>query len=203
MPAISVSNLSYGYPGSSVCAFEDVSFELERGEMIRIEGRNGSGKTSLLKVLSKFMKPTSGAISAAGKVLLLNQDSVESMAPNLTIREHFKALAKQSNAATKPVKLLAGFDLGLDSRMDEFVGHLSGGQRQIVALVCGLMAAPTVLCLDEFTAAMDSQSVEMAEKAIRTEVESRSLALVVVSHRDFGIIGYRELVLQRGTENGS
>jgi len=86
-----------------------------------------------------------------------------------------------SDAAAARSKL-AEFDIGLSGRLDEFVGHLSGGQRQVVALLSTLASGAGVICLDEFTSSMDERSARVAGHLIDAARQETETAIVLVSH---------------------
>jgi putative ABC transport system ATP-binding protein len=80
------------------------------------------------------------------------------------------------------VDILTKFGLGLQNRLHTFVGHLSGGERQIVALLCILASGANILCLDEFTSALDIHSSNIAEQLIIHANETAGITALLVSH---------------------
>lgn len=181
------------YPGSSVPVFQPVTLSVHPGQYLRIDGRNGSGKTTLLKLLAQVFDPSSGSmvLSPDVQVALMNQDSGASLSPELTIAQHLKCFSP-NGSDRHALGNLKAFDLGLDSMGDEFVGHLSGGQRQIIALACALVSHCSVLCLDEYMSALDKRAAVVAERLIEEAVISRGVAVVYVSHKDNVAIAERE-----------
>lgn len=185
MSHLQIQNLTFRYPGTSVSIFRPLSFSVDIGEAIRIHGRNGSGKTTLLKVLAGIYRPTAGKIKikAGGHIVYMDQNSAQSLSPELTIREHLLAFSSRYGYKDTSIQMIEGFQLGLERRLDEFTAHLSGGQRQIIALICALISSPTVLCLDEFTSAMDDQSAKTAQQLIRRYAEKEKVALIIINHQ--------------------
>src|SRR5262249_5387614 len=156
----------------------------EPGEVIRVTGRNGAGKSTLLRILSGILVPTEGEFHCGPRVRVayMNQFAGEMLAPDLTIREQLAAAFSSGyNGLASNVEMLAAFGLGLQDRLLEFVGHLSGGERQIVALLCSLGAGANVLCLDEFTASLDEQSATVANGLLAHAQQIGGVALVLVS----------------------
>ena len=144
---------------------------------MNIVGRNGTGKTTLLKLLAGIHPPTKGKIETRGRVAYMDQSASEMMSPGLTIAEQLKV----AGDGQKLTDQLRRFEVGLDTRLTEFMGHLSGGQRQIVALLCTLISAKT-LCLDEFASALDPRSASVAHAILSDAVALEDVAIVFVAH---------------------
>jgi ATPase subunit of ABC transporter with duplicated ATPase domains len=185
MPIVEVRNAGYQYPGTFAWVFRRFNMEIEPGETIRITGRNGSGKSTLLKSLSRLLELTEGEIryKPAIKVAYMNQFSGDMLAKDLSIAEQFKAVTAPARyPSIPPADMLEQFGLGLQDRLGAFVGHLSGGERQIVALLCVVAAGANVLCLDEFTSALDERSIEVTDKALSYVKAAENSSLILVNH---------------------
>jgi ABC-type Mn2+/Zn2+ transport system ATPase subunit len=196
MTVISLTDAGYKYPGSVKWVFRHLSVEIEQGEVVRITGRNGSGKTTLLKVLSGLLEPNEGRLQfqPRAKVAYMDQFSGEMLARDLTISEQIKAAAAPGNSlGAASVEILDQFGVGLQDRLDEFIGHLSGGQRQIVSLLCTLASGAVVLCLDEFTSSMDQRSVLVADSLLAHAKTTANVSLILVSHGSITVQTDREL----------
>jgi ABC-type Mn2+/Zn2+ transport system ATPase subunit len=190
MPLISLIDAGYRYPGSGQWVFRDLCMEIDQGEVIRVTGRNGSGKTTLLKVLSGLLELKEGEVEkrSGTTVAYMDQFSGEMLARDLTIFEQFKAAtAPDISSNIAPIAMLDQFRLGLQNRLSEFIGHLSGGQRQIVALLCVLAAGANVLCLDEFASSLDEHSTQVANELLAHAKTTANVAFVLVSHSDPGV----------------
>lgn len=198
MPLTSLTNAGFRYPGSDRWIFRHFDMTVEPGEAVHIVGRNGSGKSTLLKTLSGILEPTEGNLykQLGTTIAYMDQFSGEMLARDLTIAEQFKAAAA-SNTLSRivPVEMLSRFGLGLQSRLGEFIGHLSGGQRQIIALLCILAAGADILCLDEFTSALDDRSRQVADSLLIHAKTKANIALVLVSHSGTAAIIDRELAI--------
>jgi ABC-type uncharacterized transport system ATPase component len=157
----------------------------------------------LLKVLSGRLKLSEGFLEphAAYEAAYMDQFAGDMLSNDLTIAEQFKA-ADMGNVAhgIAPTAMLAEFGIGLQNRLDAFIGHLSGGERQIVALLCTLAAGAKVLCLDEFTSALDVRSGQIADTLLNHANTAACIALVLVSHSGVGIRGARELNMSQYEE---
>ncbi|CAN5466534.1 hypothetical protein BH10ACI1_BH10ACI1_12630 [soil metagenome] len=187
MRIFNLNDAGFRYSGTDKWVFRHFDLQIEAGETIRIIGRNGSGKSTLLKILSGLLDLTEGTIEIEPdfKVAYMDQFSGDMLARDLTIAEQLKAITKSASAFSESVKTLAKFGLGLQERTNEFIGHLSGGQRQIVALLCILTGGANVLCLDEFTSSMDDYSIEIANQLLLVAQTNMEITLVLVGHGSF------------------
>jgi ABC-type Mn2+/Zn2+ transport system ATPase subunit len=197
MPLISLIDAGYKYSGTGKWVFRHIDVAIETGEAIRIAGRNGSGKTTLLKVLSGLLELKEGKFrkERQTKVAYMDQFSGEMLARDLTIAEQLKAAAANEASLVTSTAMLDEFGLDLRDRIHEFIGHLSGGQRQIVALLCTLAAGAAVLCLDEFTSSMDEHSMQVAERLLEHAKTTSNITLVLVSHAAIAVKTDREVNL--------
>lgn len=197
MSLLNLIDAGYSYPGTEKWIFRHFDLSIKSGEAIRIIGPNGSGKTTLLRVLSGLLELREGNfLNEEGvNVTYMDQFSGEMLARDLTIAEQLKVASYSESSRSASMKMLGEFGLGLDRRVKEFVGHLSGGQRQIVALLCTLAAGARVLCLDEFISSMDDQSSQVANRLLREYKSKSGITLVLVSHSGIQLAIDRELNL--------
>jgi ABC-type multidrug transport system ATPase subunit len=194
MPLLNLINAGYSYPGTDKWVFRHFNMSIDSGEAIRIAGRNGSGKTTLLKVISGILELKEGEFrkQRETKTAYMDQFSGEMLARDLTIAEQLKTAALNESLLTISIEMLDEFGLGLKDRRGEFVGHLSGGQRQIVALLCTLATGASVLCLDEVTSSMDEHSMHIANRLLLYSKTTSKVTLVLVSHTGTGVETDRE-----------
>ncbi|PKQ31293.1 MAG: glycerophosphodiester phosphodiesterase [Actinobacteria bacterium HGW-Actinobacteria-2] len=160
---------------------DGVSLGLGEGDVVGVVGRNGDGKTTLLKLLVGAAEPDSGQIirNAGASIGYLAQD--ENFAPGATVREvvvgghadHVWAAEAGSRAVVH--HLLAGIDLGAA------VAALSGGERRRVGLATVLLAGHDLLVLDEPTNHLDVEAVAWLAEHLNL-LQSRGMAMLVVSH---------------------
>jgi len=141
-------------------ALAAVSFELVPGELVGIIGPNGAGKTTLLSILAGVLAPDEGELSSpAAEIGWVPQQpalySKLSVAENLRLFARLEGLADPEAAVARMLEQAA-----LSDRADEQVGTLSGGNRQRVNIAIGLLAAPSVLLLDEPSASLDPRQRE-------------------------------------------
>ncbi|MCC6792266.1 MAG: ABC transporter ATP-binding protein [Thermomicrobiales bacterium] len=201
---ISFEHVTYRYPGNSEPALEDVSFTIEPGQTIALVGRNGAGKSTIVKLLGRLYDPTEGRITIDGRDIreydpkelrrqfgMMFQDFAEYQ---LSARENIGvgnvervddlaavASAAERSGATGVIEgLPRGFETNLGKWFDE--GHqLSGGEWQKVALARAFMRDAQVLILDEPTSALDAQAEHDLFERIRQLTEGKMA--IFISHR--------------------
>jgi ABC-2 type transport system ATP-binding protein len=162
-PVLSVSALAKHYGGRSTSArdaLHDVSFQIERGELVAVVGPNGAGKTTLLSILAGVLAPSAGSVSAsAGKVGWVPQSPA--LYSKLSVLENLQLFASLERVE-EPHAVVAQMleQTGLGARAHEPVGCLSGGNRQRMNVALGLIAQPPMLALDEPSVALDPDQRE-------------------------------------------
>ncbi|MDQ6750951.1 MAG: ABC transporter ATP-binding protein [Actinomycetota bacterium] len=141
-------------------ALRNVSFDVQPGELVAIIGPNGAGKTTLLSILAGIAPATSGSTEAAGGGTgWVPQHSA--IYAKLSVAENLRLFARLEGAADPErvvCRMLA--QAGLEDRVDDEVGHLSGGNRQRVNIAVGLVGDPSVLLLDEPSSSLDPRQRE-------------------------------------------
>ena len=162
-------------------ALDQVDLHLERGDFVTIVGSNGAGKSTLFNAIAGSFLVDSGCILVDGQDITfmaehkrskhigrLFQDPMRGTAPHMTIEENL-TLAAGSGGWFAPLTQkdrqrfrdqLALLDMGLEDRIKQPVGLLSGGQRQALTLLMATMNPPWLLLLDEHTAALDPATAE-------------------------------------------
>ena len=153
-------------------AVDDVSFEVQRGEIIGLLGPNGSGKTTIMRILTGFFPPTAGrasvagidvtddSVTARGKVGYLPENVV--LYPDLRVEQFldFCADVRGLRGSTRRQRLAAVIvDCGLTTVRQRLIGKLSKGYRQRVGLAQALLHEPEILILDEPTVGLDPRQI--------------------------------------------
>ncbi len=172
---------------------QDVTFELQKGEVLAITGPSGSGKTSLLRLLNRLDEPTSGTVLVEGADYrtiapreLRRKLGLVTQRPFLfpgTVAENLRFGPVQRGETLPPraiEELLA--QVGLKDYAGRDVANLSGGEAQRVSVARTLANAPLALLLDEPTSALDEVAKLEVESAIQKVVHDRGLTCVVVTH---------------------
>lgn len=194
-----------GTPNQRV-ALDDLSLSMAEGDFVVVIGSNGAGKSTMLNVISGALLPDSGRVELKGKDITnlavhkraayigrVFQDPMLGTAPALSIEENLALagrrglrrgfhLALNSTNRKRFADILAPFGLGLDTRMRVLAGKLSGGQRQVLALLMASLRKPQLLLLDEHTAALDPATAELVMQATRRIVEEDRLSALMITH---------------------
>jgi branched-chain amino acid transport system ATP-binding protein len=208
--ALDVDGLASGYGSSEV--IRDISFTLARSETLAIVGKNGMGKTSLLKAILGFLPAWRGSVTLAGK-------DVTRVAPHLK-RKLGVVYVPQEHALFQDLSVRDNLRLGLfsdktiDSAFDQVgewfpvltkrlaqrAGTLSGGEQKMLIVARALVAKPDVLLLDEVTEGLQPSVVDrLSEVLLRFRREAGTSMIVVEQHLPFALgISSRYLVFKRG-----
>ena len=184
-------------------ALDDLSLTVQDGEFVTIIGANGAGKSTLFNAISGSFITDSGRIllddldmtllpehKRAKQIGRLFQDPMRGSAPGMSIEENLVLAAGQggwlSVAGKKERQAfrdrLALLDMGLEDRMKQPVGLLSGGQRQALTLMMATLSMPKILLLDEHTAALDPGTAEKVLDLTTRIVEENSLTCLMITH---------------------
>ena len=209
-PAIRVQSLEAGYGPTKI--LRGVSVELAEGEMVVIIGPNGSGKSTLIKSIFGLTQIYSGNIElrgtnvtgrAANEMVRRGVGYVPQAAnvfPNLSVHENIQmgAFTLNNNADSQMHAMRELFPI-LDERWNSPAGHLSGGQRQMLALARALITNPSILLLDEPTAGLAPMIVDEVLQRIK-QINASGVAVLLVEQNAVKAlkISNRAYVLARG-----
>jgi ABC-type multidrug transport system fused ATPase/permease subunit len=200
LPNIKLNEISVRYPGSSVSALTNITFDIKSGETVAIVGPSGSGKTTLADVILGVLPPSSGTVQISdlspldaiknfpGAIAYVPQDVVisnYSLLENITIGfdesdVHMK-MAENAISISHLNQVVQSLPLGLGSNVGERGNKLSGGQRQRLGIARALYTNPKLLVLDEATSALDGQT----EADISASIQDLrgSATLILIAHR--------------------
>ncbi len=191
-PAITVERLSKHF-GERV-AFEDVSFEVGRGEVFGFLGPNGAGKTTTVRTLATLLRPTAGSATVAG-LPLTDENGVAirsriavmpespGLFPRLSVAENLRCFADLYEIDNPRQRITTALDaVGLAGRANDPCDSLSKGLRQRVALARALLADPQLLFLDEPTAGLDPVAAREVHELIASQRE-RGVTIFLTTHR--------------------
>lgn len=182
---ISVNNITKRYGENEVLS--DISVELDYGNIYGLVGRNGCGKTMLMKCICGFVKPSSGKIEIDGKVLGRDMDVPENMGliienpgfiPNYSGYKNLSLLASVRGTTGKKEILEYMEMVGLDGKSKKHVGKYSLGMRQKLGIVQAIMEKPKLLLLDEPMNGLDRKSVELVRNLIKRTAKDGALVLL-------------------------
>jgi urea transport system ATP-binding protein len=205
-----VDKLNQYYGGSHI--LRDISFIAETGKVTTVLGRNGVGKTSLLKCLMGLVQARSGAIRFEGADISKAPSYARVKAgigyvpqgreifPRLTVRENLlMGLATRKSGTEIPPRIFEMFPI-LKQMSRRRGGDLSGGQQQQLAIGRALAFGPKLLILDEPTEGIQPSIIKDIERAIRALAEEGSMAILLVEqYYDFAkSLADHYLVMERG-----
>ncbi|MGY0627584.1 MAG: ATP-binding cassette domain-containing protein, partial [Paraglaciecola chathamensis] len=187
------------YDDDSKDVLSNVSFKINAGDHVAILGKNGSGKSTIQKLLLGLYTPTSGHIYIDG--IELQQLELSELRNNVgyvpqeislffgSLRDNIMYLAKHAEpqALTRALELSGLMSVvnnhpdGLDMQVGEHGHHLSGGQKQAVAIARAIVANPPFLLLDEPTSSLDHQAEDQVKSALESVSAGRTM--LMVTHR--------------------
>lgn len=206
-------------------ALRDVSLTLKDGEFVTVLGSNGAGKSTLFNAISGAFLPDSGRVVLDGMDMTewpdykrskyigqMFQDPMRGTAPNMTIEENLALAYLRANGRMSPFSVVTKADrerfreqlsrlgLGLETRMSQPVGLLSGGQRQALTLLMATLVTPKLLLLDEHTAALDpATAAKVLELSDRIVAENHLTAMMITHNmRDAVTHGNRLIMMNAG-----
>ena len=202
-------------------ALQGLSLHLLPGDFVTVIGSNGAGKSTLLNAICGSFFPDSGSIYLDGRNITflpeyqrsrqigrLFQDPMRGSAPHMTIEENLSLAAASGgwlSHVTRAEKAafrekLAQLDMGLEDRMKQPVGLLSGGQRQALTLLMATLIKPKLLLLDEHTAALDPKTAAKVLALTERIVNRDHLTTLMITHnmRDALRCGNRLIMLHNG-----
>lgn len=207
---LNVSNLNQYYGGSHI--LRDLSFEVPMGKVTTLLGRNGVGKTTLLKTLMGVVPAATGSISLGGQDITKAPSYGRVRAgigyvpqgreifPRLTVEENLlMGLATKPAGADVPARIFEMFPV-LRQMMRRRGGDLSGGQQQQLAIGRALAMGPKLLILDEPTEGIQPSIIKDIERAIRALAETGEMAILLVEqYYDFALsLADHYLLMERG-----
>jgi urea ABC transporter ATP-binding protein UrtE len=206
---VEVVHASYG----AVPVLTGVDLELRDGEILVLLGRNGVGKTTLMRVLIGLLKPTSGRIELEGRCITRSRPHAIACAgvayvpqgrgifPRLTVRENLMVgtRARTDGSDVIPEQVFAYFPW-LKERLGQMGGTLSGGEQQMLAIGRALCGQPKVMLLDEPSEGIQPNIVHELGGLIRSVVEATGIAVLLVEQNlDLALqVAHRVLVMEKG-----
>jgi len=199
-PIISIKDLTVCYGSNQ--ALTDFSTDLYRGDFVALLGTNGSGKTTILRSIAGFVKPTAGSVrvfgiettAGIGKGIRKNigyvpqAHSIDPRAPfsvaDVVAIGRFGTVGMGRRLSPKDKELIQRSlrDTGIAHLADRPIGHLSGGERQKVQIARALCQTPQVLLLDEPTAHIDVKTQDELMDLFKNLHDEHGITIVLVMH---------------------
>lgn len=200
-PIIKVKNLkkTFNTPDGDLHAVNDISFEVQKGEILGIIGLSGAGKSTLVRCLNLLEKPTSGEVIVNGQELQSLKDKDLRLARRKIgmIFQHFNLLMQitvlknvmfpmEIAGVSKDVAKQKALEylkvVGLESKANAYPAQLSGGQKQRVAIARVLASDPEILLCDEATSALDPETTKSILNLIKDINRKYNITVVVITH---------------------
>ena len=207
-------------------ALRGIDLHLNEGDFVTILGSNGAGKSTLFNAIAGSFVVDSGSITLDGRDITnlpeykrskfigrMFQDPLKGTAPNMTIEENLALAYMRASSHTNPFSMvtraerrefkdrLAQLDLGLEDRMEQNVGLLSGGQRQALTLLMATLVTPKLLLLDEHTAALDPATAEKVLNLTKKIVAENGITCLMITHNipSALALGNRTIMMNNGS----
>lgn len=207
---LKLSNISKTFnPGTvnAKLALNNLNLELKKGDFVTILGSNGAGKSTLFNAIAGSFPLDTGTVELDGQNITampdykrskfigrLFQDPLKGTAPNMTIEENLALAYMRASSSHSPFSMVSARDrkefrdrltrlgLGLEDRMEQNVGLLSGGQRQALTLLMATLVPPKLLLLDEHTAALDPGTADKVLELTRQIVAQHGITCLMITH---------------------
>ncbi len=200
---------------------DNITLSVESGDFISIIGANGAGKSTLFNAISGTFLTDSGRIILDGeditftpshirsrKIGRLFQDPMGGTAPGMSIEENLYLSSGRGGWMSRITKKersefrerLALLEMGLEERMESPVGLLSGGQRQALTLLMATLNPPSILLLDEHTAALDPASADKVMNLTAEIVKEKKITCMMITHNMQSALnwGNRTIMMNKG-----
>jgi len=222
---IEITNIHKTFnPGKAnqVNAVNDVSLRVETGEFLVIVGVNGSGKSTLLDLIAGSVFADTGSITIDGDnvtklpdykrskwIARVFQNPMSGTASDLSILDNFRLAAIRTKYKGLSVGItdtfknqvkekIATLGMGLENKIEQSMGTLSGGQRQALTLLMSVMDSCKLLLLDEPTAALDPRSAEVVLRTADKLIKDYSLTAILITHNLKDAFSYGNRIIQMG-----
>jgi putative ABC transport system ATP-binding protein len=186
-------------------ALKNISFSLSKNDFVTVIGSNGAGKSSLFNAVSGLHPPTGGRIEKNGTDITrwpeykrasfigrVFQDPLMGTAGNMSVQDNltiasYKGMKKLKISMNKQKRseyqnLLSQLEMGLEDRMTDNVGQLSGGQRQALTMLMMVLSSPDLVLLDEHTAALDPRNAAKVLELTDRFYGNYGLTVMMVTH---------------------
>ena len=176
-------------------ALKDVSFEVEKGELVCILGPSGSGKTTCLNIMGGMDKATSGQVFVDGHEVTAfhNKELIRfrrqdigfvfqfyNLVQNLTALENVELAVQLCKEHLDPKEIMA--KVGLEERMGNFPAQLSGGEQQRVSIARAIAKSPKLLLCDEPTGALDYKTGKQILKLLEDTCRKEKMTVIIITH---------------------
>lgn len=207
---------------NEVYALNEINLRIKESEFLVIVGSNGSGKTTLLNAISGNNGSSEGEILIDGKnvthlaeyqrskwIARVFQNPLSGTAPDLSILDNFRLAALRTHSKNLHIGITESFKksvqdkisllgMGLENKIKQPMGSLSGGQRQALTLLMSVMDDLKILLLDEPSAALDPRSAELVMNTANQLIRDYHLTAILVTHNIKDAYHYGSRIIQMG-----
>jgi len=209
---------------NEVVALHNLSLTIQKGEFAVVIGSNGSGKTTLLNIISGAELCSAGSVTInhtnvtryreyhrSKWIARVFQNPLSGTAPNLSILDNFRLAALRTTSKKLTIGIndafkkqvqekIAALGMGLENKVEQPMGTLSGGQRQALTLLMSVMDNTDILLLDEPTAALDPKSSNVVMQTADTLIKQYNLTALLITHnlKDANQYGTRLIQMAEG-----
>lgn len=217
MPVLEIKDLSFDYPDKSI--LHRLNLKVESGDFLCIIGTNGTGKSTLLKLILNRLEPLEGSIKLLGvnsdrfkdysriayvsqKATDINRDFPATVEEVVTMGLYSqRGLFKRINAEDRKKVKKALETVGMSDFINRRIGRLSGGQQQRVFIAKALVSSPEVIFLDEPTVGIDIKAVDSI-CCLLGELNKQGITIVMVTHDISSILYHANKVLVLSEDGG-
>ncbi|WP_017379892.1 ABC transporter ATP-binding protein [Paenisporosarcina sp. TG-14] len=193
---ISIKNVCFSYPNTESVALDQFSMTIEKGEVISILGRSGSGKSTILRILAGLEKPTKGSLTIQDEIVFDDNTFLQpekrgigmvfqdyALFPHMTVGENILFGLFQLKKAQKKKRLKEVLELvELEDYEKRYPHQLSGGQQQRVAIARAIAPNPHLILLDEPFSNLDAELQVKIRKDLREILKKANITSIFVTH---------------------
>ena len=194
--SVKFDHVSFAYPNDEHPTLQDISFEIQPGQMVGIVGATGSGKSTLAQLIPRLFDPTEGTVSVGGKDLrhvskatLKNTISIVlqkailfsgTISGNLKQGKADATLEQMSRAASiaQAAEFIEKLPDHYESQVEERGNNFSGGQKQRMSITRGIIKDPKVLILDDSTSALEAKSEKLVQEALSNDLKDTTTIII-------------------------
>jgi len=208
--ALELINLTSGYGSSTVV--DGVSLQIAPGEIFALVGKNGMGKSSLLKTILSFLPAWNGVVRLEGRDVtrlapfrkralgLAYAPQEQALFQDLSVRDNLRLGLSDDRGFEASLSDISGWFPVLTARLSQRAGTLSGGEQKMLIVARGLIAKPRLLLLDEVTEGLQPSVVDRLAEVLAATRRDRGTAMLVVEQHLSFVLGLadRFAVLKRG-----
>lgn len=211
---VNINNINFKYKNSKENIINNFSLQIEKGKIVAILGQSGSGKSTILRIISGLENPYSGSIEIDGKVMkdknidvppekrgigMVFQDYA--LFPHLKVKDNIKygLLKKDKKEKEKIMEEMLEL-VEMKEHKDKYPHELSGGQQQRVALARALAPKPSILLLDEPFSNLDANLREQIRSDLKSIIHKANITSIFVTHdkEDAKVLADQIVILEKG-----